>query len=38
MGSIAMAIHPAATHISFSLKLDRIALKRVAARGIASIP
>jgi hypothetical protein len=27
MGGIATAIHPAATHMSFPLKLDRIALK-----------
>jgi hypothetical protein len=37
MGGIETAIHPAATHMSFLLKLDRIALKRGIARGIAPI-
>ena len=36
--SIATAIHPAATHMSFPLKLDRIALKRGFAPIMVAIP
>ena len=38
MGGIATAIHPAATHMSFPLKLDRIAPQRGFERGFAPIP